>query len=969
MRYSFSILGLLFFSQTIFSKTGFTKNYSLPQFEVFTKATKASILYDASGTTLDSIVAYSLSEDIFRVTGFKPLVTKNKDKVSGNVIVIGQYQSALVQSFLNGNSNFKSFEKQWESYCYKTILKPTQKIDKAFVVAGTNARGTAYGVFDLSQKIGVSPWYWWSDVPAVKQKELVLSQKDFQSKAPSVKFRGIFLNDEDWGLLPWASKTFEPEVGNIGPKTYAKIFELLLRLKANTIWPAMHEGTTAFFKIPGNAKIAEKYQIVVGTSHAEPMLRNNVDEWNKNATGQFNYVSNRESVYKYWEDRVKESKNVDAIFTMGMRGVHDSKMEGVKNNKEGAELLTHILGDQRQLIEKYINPDATKVPQAFTVYKEVLDLYDEGLKVPEDITLVWTDDNYGYIRRLSNPEEQKRPGGGGVYYHASYWGRPHDYLWVDSVHPALLREEMMKSYYSNCDKIWILNVGDLKSIEYSTQLFLDIAYDVSFFEEATNVKKHMSRFYSSIFGETYGKTIADSKWDYFDLAFERKPEFMGWSQTEPTTKTKLTAYNPFFFGDENQTRITKYQNLENQVTALKDKIPAPLRDAYFQLVYYPAKASSLMNKKFLFADKANLYGKQRRLQAKEYADKSDNAFNEIKTITKEYNQIANGKWNGIMDMSPRKLPVFDKATIETSPVENASEAVGVIAENSTKTDEAELTLPTYYPNVLQFHFVDIFLKKDAMISWELQKLPDWVIANKKKGVLSAKENTNERLQFSIDWNKWTKVKASKTQFIIKYDNKTIALNVTVDATTATLPKKSFIAMEDRVVIYAQNFTYIKNKEPYQWKKIDGLGYAKVAMQGYPLMAESLQTDRLATEAPCLEYQIHLGNPDTFVNPEILLHAIPTLSITNKQGVRIGVQWNDEPMQVIDFRTYDRSEEWKQNVLSNRATKKVAIKSALKGANILKIYLIDAGVALDYFYINLNKNKLIPYSLLPETVKK
>jgi hypothetical protein len=322
-----------------------------------------------------------------------------------------------------------------------------------------------------------------------------------------------------------------------------------------------------------------------------------------------------------------------------------------------------------------------------------------------------------------------------------------------------------------------------------------------------------------------------------------------------------------------------------------------------------------------------------------------------------------------MDMSPRKLPVFDKATIETSPVENASEAVGVIAENSTKTDEAELTLPTYYPNVSQSHFVDIFLKKDETISWELQKLPDWVIANKKKGVLSAKENTNERLQFSIDWNKWTKVKASKTQFIIKYDNKTIALNLTVDATTATLPKKSFIAMEDRVVIYAQNFTYIKNKEPYQWKKIDGLGYAKVAMQGYPLMAESLQTDRLATEAPCLEYQIHLGNPDTFVNPEILLHAIPTLSITNKQGVRIGVQWNDEPMQVIDFRTYDRSEEWKQNVLSNRATKKAAIKSALKGANILKIYLIDAGVALDYFYINLNKNKLIPYSLLPETVKK
>lgn len=952
----------------LFVTKGTAQNNPLPQFEVFTKATKASILYDAAGTTLDSIVAHALSEDIFKVTGFKSLVTKNKDKVSGNVIVIGQYQSALVQSFLETNNDFKSLEKQWESYGYKTILKPNQKIDKAFVIAGTNPRGTAYGVFDLSEKFGISPWYWWADVPVVKQKELVLSQKDFQSKAPSVKFRGIFLNDEDWGLRPWAAKTFEPEVGNIGPKTYAKIFELLLRLKANTIWPAMHEGTTGFFNIPGNAKIAEAYQIVVGTSHAEPMLRNNVDEWKKDAMGQFNYVSNKENVYKYWEDRVKESKNVDAIFTMGMRGVHDSKMEGVKNNKEGAELLTHILADQRQLIEKYINPDATKVPQAFTVYKEVLDLYDEGLKVPEDITLVWTDDNYGYIRRLSNPEEQKRSGGGGVYYHASYWGRPHDYLWVDSVHPALLREEMMKAYQANCKDIWILNVGDLKAIEYSTQLFLDMAYDAPFFEDASNVKKHMTYFYSSIFGKIYGKTIADTKWDYFDLAFERKPEFMGWSQTEPTTKTKQTAYNPFFFGDENQTRINKYQNLENQVNALKDKLPAALQDAYFQLVYYPAKASSLLNKKFLYADKANAYGKQGRLHAKEYADKSEKAFDEIKKITQEYNQIANGKWNGMMDMSPRKLPVFDRATIDFPVLENETEAVGLMVENTTKTDEAELILPTYYPNVSQSHFMDVFLKKEATISWELQQLPDWVIANKKKGVLNAKEN-NERIQFSVDWNKWSKAKPSKAQFTLSYGNKTKVLNLSVDATMATLPKKAFMAMEGRVVIYAQHFTAIKNQEPYQWKKIDGLGYAKAAMQAYPLMAESLQTERLATEAPCLEYQIHLGNPDTFVAPEILLYAIPTLPITNKQGVRVGVQWNEEPIQIVDFRTYDRSEEWKQNVLSNRATKKVAIKSALKGANTLKIYLIDSGVALDYFYINGNKNNLTPYSLLPETVKK
>ena len=211
MRYFVSILSLLFFSQTIFSKTDVEKNYNLPQFEVFTKATKASVLYDPSGTALDSIVAYALSEDVFRVTGFRPLVTKNKDKVSGNVIIIGHHQSALVQSFLKTNVDYISFEKQWESYCYKTILNPNQKINKAFIITGTNPRGTAYGVFDLSQRIGVSPWYWWGDVPTIKQKELILSEIDFQSKSPSVKFRGIFLNDEDWGLRPWAEKTFEPE--------------------------------------------------------------------------------------------------------------------------------------------------------------------------------------------------------------------------------------------------------------------------------------------------------------------------------------------------------------------------------------------------------------------------------------------------------------------------------------------------------------------------------------------------------------------------------------------------------------------------------------------------------------------------------------------------------------------------------------------------------------------------------------
>ena len=961
-----TILTLLFI--VLFLQKTTAQNAASLQFEVFTKDQKATILYE-NAIALDSILAYSLSEDIFKVTGFKPLVSQNKATASGNVIVIGQYQSELVQSFLDKKNDETEFEKQWESYLLKTIDKPTPKINKAFIISGTNPRGTAYGVYAISERIGVSPWYWWADVPVTKQNELVLTQNLFQSKSPSVKFRGIFLNDEDWGLRPWASKTIEPEVGNIGPKTYAKIFELLLRLKANTIWPAMHEGTTAFFKIPGNGKIAEAYQIVVGSSHAEPMLRNNVDEWKEKEMGHFNYVSNRENVYKYWEDRVKESKNVDAIFTIGMRGVHDSGMEGVKTNQEGVQLLTQVLEDQRNLIKKYINPDATKVPQAFTVYKEVLDLYEAGLQVPEDITLVWTDDNYGYIRRLSNEQEQKRSGGGGVYYHASYWGRPHDYLWLSTTHPALIREEMMKAYQANCKEIWILNAGDIKPAEYAMQLFMDMGYDATPFEDAATIKKHMDHFYSSIFGEKNGKSITDIQETYFDLAFERKPEFMGWSQTEPSTKTKQTAYNPFFFGDENQRRINQYQNLENQVETVKNDIPKSLQDSFFELVYYPVKASSLMNKKFLYADKANIYGKQGRLNANEFALKSEAAYNEIEELTQFYNsKIANGKWHFIMDMKPRKLPVFDKANIEIPLQIDSVDSIGILAENETDSTVNASKLPVYSQDSNAAHFVDLFLKKEAVVSWKLQNLPDWVIANKKSDVLDTKNSNNERIQISIDWKKWNKKQPKTAQFTINYGDKKKVIVLEIDSNNTAVAKKSFIATENKVVIYAQNYSSIQNKDPFRWQKIDGLGYSKTAMQAYPLATASLLTDNLEKTAPYLEYKINLNNSDAFLDPELILYAIPTLPITNKQGVRIGVQWNEEPIQIIDFTTVGRSEEWKQNVLSNKASKKITLKSTIKGTNTLRIYMIDEGVALDYFYINLNKNNPVPYSLLPETVK-
>lgn len=696
-------------------------------FEVVTSTEKASIIYDKNGSPLDSITAHLLASDIERVSGYLPNVVTALNSASKNAIVIGNRQSGVVESFLGKTEAANS----WETYAIQVLEKPTSKIDKALVIAGSDARGTAYGVFSISEKIGVSPWYWWADVQPKKQEQLVLTIKSTQSKSPKVKYRGIFINDEDWGLQPWAENTFEPETGDIGPKTYAKVFELLLRLRANSIWPAMHPSTKAFFHYPGNRKMAEKYEIVLGSSHAEPMLRNNVDEWDHDTMGDFNYFSNKKGVLDYWEDRVDEAKNVNGIYTLGMRGVHDSGMEGAKTTAGAATMLKDILKDQRALIEKHIgNPES--VPQVFTVYKEVLDLYDYGLDLPDDVTLMWTDDNYGYIRRLSNAEERKRSGGSGVYYHASYWGRPHDYLWLSTTHPALIREEMLKAYDTGADKIWILNVGDIKPAEYNMQFFMDLAFDPESLRQPASYKDHMLNFYQEIFGDTQGEQISELRNEYYNLAWTRKPEFMGWSQTEPTRPTQVTEFS---IEEENPSRIAAYQNLTTQVEKLSPTISEANQDAFFQLVSYPILGAAAMNKQYLYRDLQVYHHTTNEKESEKYRDSVSFYYEKINELTDHYNQkIASGKWNSIMHRAPRGLPVFklpDTAiettnqTVETPKVEIYKAAADY--DNASKFEKAfpqKLTGLGYTQNALQIASatatskVDSNFKNNASLSYK-----------------------------------------------------------------------------------------------------------------------------------------------------------------------------------------------------------------------------------------------------------
>ena len=535
--------------------------------------------------------------------------------------------------------------------------------DGKLLVAGSDSHGTAYGIMELSRLIGVSPREWWADVTPEKKISFVLPAEYQTLQSPSVEYRGIFINDEDWGLMPWSSQTYEPSdvKGHIGPKTNARIFELLLRLRANTYWPAMHECTLPFFLTEGNRKVAEEYGIFIGSSHCEPMVCSAAGEWRRRGQGDYDYVNNSASVYKFWEDRVKEVAQQGNIYTLGMRGVHDGQMQGAKTVAEQKAVLERVLKDQRGLLQKYVNKDVTTIPQAFIPYKEVLDIYNAGLQVPDDVTLIWCDDNYGYIRHFPTAEERARKGGNGIYYHVSYWGRPHDYLWLGTFSPYLLHQQMKLAYDRGIQKMWVLNVGDIKPAEYQIELFLDMAWNIDEVNEI-GVTAHLKSWLEREFGSNCAEELLPAMEAHYQLSYIRKPEFMGNTREEERDpKYKVIKDLPWSEQTISE-RLRSYTVLSDVVERIESNIPADRQDAYFQLVKYPVQAAAQMNRKILTAQFAR--------HSKADWRQSDAAFDSIASLTQQYNSLQNGKWNRMMDFQPRKLPVFKRVehTSATEPM-------------------------------------------------------------------------------------------------------------------------------------------------------------------------------------------------------------------------------------------------------------------------------------------------------------
>ncbi len=632
---------------------------------------------------------------------------------------------------------------------------------------GNNGRGTAYALLELSRMAGVSPWVWWGDNVPERKGQLCIKEGFTSMQCPSVERRGIFINDEDWSTLVWSHRSFEPSdyktgavkgkrLMQIGVRTYKKIFQLLLRLRGNMIWPAMHEGTVPFYQVDGAMAMADSCGIIVGTSHCEPMMRNNTTEWSVDERGRFNYLTNQEQVQDYWISRVNEVGKNENVYTIGMRGIHDGDMEGPRNLEEKTLWLQKVIDDQREMLRQYVAQDVGNIPQAFVPYKEVLQIYENGLRVPEDVTLIWCDDNYGYMTRLPNEEQQARKGGSGVYYHLSYWGRPHDYLWLTCTQPGLIYQEMSEAYRHGARRQWIANVHDVKVASYDLELFLDMAWNYASFRPNT-LQDHLHQWLCREFGQKAGDALFPVMKEFYRLTAMRKPEFMGWNQVELDKKKYERGMSPVqdtefsfsAFGNEADRYLERYDALQREVERIGQMIRPAQKDAYFGAIQYRVEGAANMAKKQLEAQRARgLAREYSSLSRTTYARSdsfktaiymaealSQDAYARILQNDKRFNEMNHGKWRHLMVSNPRNLLVFQAPTLPDTLSEkrvrellklhaqrkhslHPLEMDGAIAKNADQFDEsiAQLT-----PVQMLGHSMNaVPLPKDEWVSYSFQ---------------------------------------------------------------------------------------------------------------------------------------------------------------------------------------------------------------------------------------------------------
>lgn len=939
----------------------------------------AAILYDASDAAVVKRAAELFAADVEAVTGRRPQVTSATGETGPAVIVGTVGGSALIRRLSEaGKIDTAPLEGAWERYLIQTVANPLPGIRKALVIAGSDRRGAAYGLFTLSELIGVSPWYWWADVPVKKHAALHVDAPPTYSQTPSVRYRGIFLNDEDWGLTPWASQTFEPERGNIGPRTYAKVCELLLRLKANYLAPAMHPVSTSFNQIPENKLVADTFAIVMGSTHCEPLLLNTASEWDTQTMGPWNYDKNKEGINRVLTQRVRENSPYENVYTLALRGLHDGAMSTTLPMHEKVRMLQQALLDQRQILAENIDRPVETVPQAFTPYKEVLEIYSNGLELPDDVTIVWPDDNYGYMKRLSGVREQRRTGRSGVYYHVSYLGVPHSYLWFSTTPPSLMYEELRKAYDTTADRLWLLNCGDLKGSEMQVSLFLDMAWDIGRFT-ADNVVTYPARWLAGIFGEAYYDRLEAMTREHLRLAFPRKPEYMGWGyhwtrfdhNCEQLTDTDFSFTNY----DEAQRRLEAYRQLGARAEALLHEIGDEARPAFYQLVYYPLRGAELMNRMTLGGQRNRWYARQGRAATNAVRDEVQRCYDSLQVITRGYNSLLGGKWNHMMSMRQNYDGVsayFNLPHLATHDAAGAPRLALQVAGEDVTGARAFHALPAFDNYLRRTYPVEIYNRGGGTLAWTAHASEPWVVLSKSAG----KTADEERITVGIDWEKAPSGNAVPAQIVFRAGEQ--SEKVLVSLFNPTAPSRAelrgiYVENNGCVSIPAAGCHRVRENDRIKITAVEDLGIEGPALQlGDPTAPLQIFRSR---DVPCAEYDFYAfdaGSVDvyTYVLPTFPLHADRDFRIgeNTNTDTKYSVQIDDGALATPSSSHVEYAQVWFESVLRNCAVNKSTLHIDKPGRHTLRIRVGDPGIVLQKIVLDfggMKRSYLGPQSTLIE----
>ncbi|MFD1255957.1 glycosyl hydrolase 115 family protein [Mucilaginibacter terrae] len=670
----------------------FTEKKEAGSFAIVAPNQLATIVYDTKDDSLVRIAATLLAQDVERVTGKKPLLAA-KIPASGNLILMGTIgKSALIRQLVkSGRLDSSKFAGKWDGFLVQLIQNPFKGVKQALVIAGNDKRGAAYGAMELSRQMGISPWYWWADVPVKRKAALFFKSNGLIAEAPKVKYRGIFINDEAPCFSRWTKEKF----GGVNHLVYEKIFELLIRLKANYLWPAM--WSNAFNDDDKlNPILADQWGIVMGTSHHEPMQRAQ-QEWKRYGKGPWDYTKNDTVLRSFWKKGIENMGTHESIVTLAMRGDGDEPMtQGTATN-----LLEKIVKDQRSIIEEVTKKPASATPQLWALYKEVQDYYDKGMRVPDDVTLLLSDDNWGNIRKLPKPGSKPRTGGYGIYYHFDYVGDPRNYKWINTNNIARVWEQMHLAYEHNVNNIWIVNVGDIKPLEFPISFFLDYAWNPDKWNQE-NLRSYYTDWAGKQFGLKYASEIGNIMRLYAQYTARRKPELVD------ARSYSIENYNEFG-------RVTKeFNQLLAKAEKINTLLPENYRDAYFQVVLHPLKANANLHDMYEAAAWNNWYSTRKDPKANQYADKVKELYHKDSLLSVQYNMMGNGKWNHMMDQvhigyktwNDPRYDVMPTVTYVAAGSAPESYALPVLV---SKTAEKAIPLSTKTP---------VFFEKDNYVSIE-----------------------------------------------------------------------------------------------------------------------------------------------------------------------------------------------------------------------------------------------------------